>query len=506
MDRQGYLEQAGVSEADWEQTPVSVKRLVEVLIERIEYQDQQIQKMQSDIEWLKEKLGRDSSNSSLPPSSDKGNRSYPKRTSSGKHRGGQAGHERHTREVYAIEDCSRVEDYYPQECWKCGKPLHQEEGQVHRHQIVEIPVIVPEVSEYRLHQCVCCECNVLTRASLPEGVSAKGYGPRVVAIVSVLSALHHQSQRLVQTGMMNLFGIKLSLGGINNMRHESSQSVSESVTAAQDYVQQSKVVGADETGFRQGNTDGNNPTQRKAWLWIAVTPLVTFFQVALSRCAASARVLLGETFEGKLITDRYGAYSWVDLVRRQLCWAHLKRDFLQIAQRSGISKEIGEALLETEKLIFELWHRFRDGEITRPQLISDAQPMRLQLKTLLSEVADYPIGTREQTPLAKTVRTCRLLLALEPAMWLFVSVEGVEPTNNDAERGIRAGVIWRKLSFGSHSQAGSLFVSRMLTVVTTLRSQNRNVLEFMTQSIQAARDGQSPPSLLPQSSLDVAQS
>jgi transposase len=503
MDRQAYFDQAGVSDADWEQTPASVKRLVEILIERLEYQEQQIQTMQTDIEWLKEKLSRDSSNSSLPPSSDKKKRSYPKREKSGKKRGGQPGHELNTRQLFAVEDCEGVKDYYPVKCWKCGLSLHKEEGEPYRHQIVEIPVIVPQVEEYRLHQCVCEGCNVLTRATLPEEVSVKGYGPRVVATVGVLSAMYRQSQRMVQEGMSNLFGIKLSLGSINNMRHESSNAVAEPVTVAQDYVQRSEVVGADETGFRQGNSDGNNPTRRKAWLWIAVTPLVTFFQVTLSRSQESAKSLLGATFSGNLITDRQGAYTWVEIVRRQICWAHLKRDFSQIAERSGVSKLLGEDLLKQEKLLFELWHRFRDGKMTRAQFIAEVEPLRLRVKVLLSDGAAYPIAYRENTPLAKTVRTCRRLLNLEPAMWLFVTVEGVEPTNNDSERGIRTGVIWRKLSFGSQTKAGSLFVSRMLTVGASLRAQNRNVLEYMTQSVQANREGKSPPSLLPQSASNA---
>ena len=505
MDRQAYLDQAGVSDADWEQTPVSVKRLLEVLIERLEYQEQQLQKMQADIEWLKEKLSRDSSNSSLPPSSDTGKRSHPKREKSKKQRGGQPGHELHTRALYGVEDCESVEDYYPRSCWKCGLPLKTEAGEPHRHQIVELPVIVPQVKEYRLHQCVCQGCNALTRATLPEGISAKGYGSRVVGTVGVLSSMYRQSQRMVQEGMLNLFGIKLSLGSINNMRHESSTAVSEPVTVAQGYVQRSEVVGADETGFRQGNTDGKNPNRRKAWLWIAVTPLVTFFQITLSRSQESAKALLGATFAGHLITDRYGAYTWIEIIRRQLCWAHLKRDFIQIAERSGVSKLLGEDLLQQEKLIFELWHRFRDGMMTRTQLMAEVEPVRLRVKTLLTEGAAYPVAPREKTPLAKTARTCRRLLNLEPAMWAFVAIEGVEPTNNDSERGIRTGVIWRKLSFGSQTEEGSLFVSRMLTVVATLRAQNRNVLEYMTQAVQAAREGQSPPSLLPQHSADITE-
>jgi transposase len=125
-------------------------------------------------------------------------------------------------------------------------------------------------------------------------------------------------------------------------------------------------------------------------------------------------------------------------------------------------------------------------------------PIQQRVKSLLSEMADYEIGSSEKTPLAKTVRTCRQLLKVEPALWLFVTVEGVEPTNNAAERAIRLAVLWRRTSFGSQSEAGSVFVVRMLTVVTSLRSQNRNVLAFLTEAIRAARQGGKPPTLLPQ--------
>jgi transposase len=196
----------------------------------------------------------------------------------------------------------------------------------------------------------------------------------------------------------------------------------------------------------------------------------------------------------------------VKSIRRQLCWAHLKRDFIQIAQRSGVSKLLAENLLKEKTLLFELWHRFREGTMTRTQLIAEVEPLRSRVKALLTEGAAYPIAPRENSPLAKTVHTCRRLLNLEPAMWLFVTVDGVEPTNNDSQRGIRTAVIWRRLSFGSQTQAGSLFVSRMLTVVASLRAQKRDVLEYMTQSVRAARDGNSPPSLIPQTTSDFSKS
>ncbi|GAX45563.1 transposase, unclassified family protein [Tolypothrix sp. NIES-4075] len=247
-----------------------------------------------------------------------------------------------------------------------------------------------------------------------------------------------------------------------------------------------------------GNIDGSNPLQHQAWLWVAVTPLVTFFEIALTRCTSAAKNLLGENFAGILNSDRYGAYNWVDINRRQLCWAHLKREFIKISERPGVSKELGIALVKQQEKLFELWHRVRDGTLTRCDFASLVKDIRTCIKATLQEAADYEVATREKTPLAKTVRTCRQLLKVEPALWLFVTTEGVEPTNNAAERAIRPAVIWRRTSFGSQTQAGSTFVARMLTVVTTLKSQNRNILEFMTLAVAAVRSGQASPCLLPE--------
>lgn len=263
------------------------------------------------------------------------------------------------------------------------------------------------------------------------------------------------------------------------------------------YVQQQPIVGADETSFNQGNIDGGNPKERQAWLWVAVTPLVVLFEIGLTRCTSAAQNLLGEKFGGILNSDRHGAYNWVDLARRQLCWAHLRREFIKISERSGVSQELGMALVKAQEQLFELWHRVRDGTLTRGDFMPLAAEIRLQIQATLQEAADYQIGSREQTPLAKTVRTCRQLLKVEPAMWLFVTTAGVEPTNNAAERAIRPAVIWRRTSFGSQTQAGSAFVARMLTVVATLKSQQRSVLDFLSQAVVAARAGQPVPSLLP---------
>ena len=180
-------------------------------------------------------------------------------------------------------------------------------------------------------------------------------------------------------------------------------------------------MGADETSFNQKNIDGCNPQQRQAWLWVAVTPLVTYFEIALTRCTQAAKSLLGENFGGVLISDRYSSYNWIDIQRRQVCWAHLRREFIKISERPGVSAQLGTTLVKQQDKLFELWHRVRDGTINRDDFINLVQDIRASIQATLLEADNYEVATWEKTPLAKTVRTCRQLLKVETAMWLFAS-------------------------------------------------------------------------------------
>ena len=463
-------------------------------IEKLEIQVAGLLEVQQD---LSEKVNRTSLNSSSPPSKDPpGFGEKSKKKKSGKKRGAQPGHEGKSRDLYPIEKCRESYDHHPTVCSCCGESLNGEDADPYRHQIVEIPPIEPIVIEHRLHQLTCFQCGTQTRATLPEYVNPTGYGVRVVALVGLLSGLYRNSQRMVQSALVDLFGISMSLGTVNKLRLEASDAVAGCVDEAKLYIQHSMVVGADETSFKQGNIDGLNPKQSQGWLWVAVTPLVAYFEIALTRCTQAAKNLLGENFGGILNSDRYASYNWVNLERRQLCWAHLKREFIKISERTGISQQIGNALVKQQEKLFELWHRVRDGTLKRSEFQLLVQEIRTDLKSSLQEAANYEIGSKEKTPLAKTVRTCRQLLKVEPALWLFVTVEGVEPTNNAAERAIRPAVIWRRTSFGSQTRTGSTFVARMLTVVTSLKFQRRNALEFMTNAVGAARNGTPAPSLL----------
>ncbi len=368
--------------------------------------------------------------------------------------------------------------------------------------MVEIPPIELLIDELRLHWRGCLACGERTRAELPEGVSAEGYGPRLTALIGLYGSFLRASYRMTQALLEDLFGVAMALGTIRKLRQRVSDAVAPAVENAKQYVQDSDVVHADETSYKQGNADGENPEKRGGWLWVIAAPLVAYFEIQLSRGKEVAQELLGLNFLGILLSDRYKGYSWVDSSRRQLCWAHLIRNFEKIAGRSGRSGEIGRELVECASRLFHHWHRVRDGTIQFSTFQKYAGQIRRGIRVLLEEGSSYTPQKREKSARAKTARSCKELLTLEPAMWLFVCLEGIEPTNNFGERLLRFAVLWRRMSQGTQSKHGSLFVGRLLTVIETLRLQDRNVLEYLTQACEAARAGTDPPSLLPQTSSD----
>ena len=289
------------------------------------------------------------------------------------------------------------------------------------------------------------------------------------------------SKRTTQELLEDLFGVSMGLGTVANLEHATVQAVAEPVAEARAYVQAQPAAHLDETGWREG--------QQRAWLWTVVTTWVTVFVVRRSRSSKVAQELVGERFWGWLVTDRWSAYTWYPSWRRQLCWAHLLRDIEAMIERGGRSQEIGEALRAQARQMFHWWHRVRDGTLAHTTFTSYMWPVRREMERLLE--AGQTCGV------PKTEGSCRAILKLRQALWTFVRHEGVEPTNNAAERAIRPGVLWRKGSFGTQSPEGSRFVEAMMTVVATLKQQHRNVLDYVTAACEAALCGEPAPSLLP---------
>src|SRR5262245_19874851 len=276
-------------------------------------------------------------------------------------------------------------------------------------------------------------------------------------------------------------GVPMSVGTISPLEQATTEALAAPVEEARTSVQAQEVAHLDETSWRQG--------AKRAWLWVAVTSLVTVFLVRMSRGGQVARELLGEQFAGILVTDRYSAYNWYPVRWRQVCWAHVLRDFEAMRDRGGRSEEIGDALLAQAHQMFAWWHRVREGTLQRSTFRSYMSPLRREVERLLE------VGSQCGVP--TTAGTCREMLKRREALWTFVQVEGVEPTNNTAERSIRPGVQWRKGSFGTQSEDGSRFVESIMTVVATLKQQQRNVLKYLTAAHEAALWGEAAPSLIP---------
>ena len=456
----------------WERTPPEAQAYIGALETRVTALVAMVQALQEQLRQT-----------SRPPSSDPPLPQRPHRPRGQRRRGGQPGHPGSTRTLIPVEEVDEVVVIKPAQCTHCQAPLSGDDPQPWRPQVIELPPIKPVVTEYHWHQLACPACGETTRAPWPAGVPSRTYGARVQATVALCTGAYRLSKRTTQQVMAEVFGVPMSVGTISPLEQATTAVVAAPVEEARTYVHEHAVAHLDETSWCQGG--------KRAWLWVAVTSLVTVFLVRMSRGGQVARELLGAQFSGILVTDRYSAYNWYPVRWRQLCWAHLLRDFEAMRGRGGRSEEIGDALLAQAHQMFAWWHRVREGTLKRSTFRSYMSPLRREVERLLEA------GSRCGVP--KTAGTCRDILKRRQALWTFVQVEGVEPTNNTAERSIRPGVLWRKGSFGTQSAEGSRFVESMMTVVATLKQQQRSVLEYLTAACEAALRGEAAPSLLPAS-------
>jgi len=443
-----------------------------------------IRELREELRHVRAQLSLNSRNSSKPPSSDPPGAPPPSRPPSGRKAGGQPGHEGKTRERFAPEEVDRRVEVPVTRCHFCKESIPRQGREAlspRRHQVVEIPVAPAVVTEYVLERAVCPSCGVAACAPLPEGVPASVVGPRLHATLAMLVGRYRLSRREVQALAVDLFGEKarVALGTLSALEVRAAAALEPAYREAARSVRSAAVVHADETSFRK---KGKN-----TWLWTASTERASFFHLDRERSKEAFRRLLPD-FSGVLATDRWASYHEHPPDERQLCWAHLKRNFQELVDRGGAAAPVGHAGLRACADVFDAFEDHRAGRLAHESLARRLAPTRRALAASLHRF--------RQSPDPKARALCRDLRRHFPSLLTFTRRRGVPPTNNLAERELRPAVLWRKGSFGCQSERGERFVDRMLTVVRTLRRRGRNLLDFLEASIRASLRGSRPPRLL----------
>jgi transposase len=372
-------------------------------------------------------------------------------------------------------------DHRPDQCWQCEGRLRGDDPSPELHPVWYLPRILAEYVEHRLHSLTCEKCGAVTKATLPPGVPMGRFCARLTAVVAWFAGACRLPQRVIQVVAGELFGVPMCVGSVAKQEGIASAAMAPAVEEAHQHLKSQPVVHADETSW---------PIAKgKGWLWVGATTSVAVFLVRACRGAKVAVELLGDAFSGRLVSDRWAAYNWIDTARRQLCWSHLLRQFEGFADHGRGGKRLSKDLLKQTRKMFRLWYRVRDGTLSRADFQPKMRPVEKAILALLE---------RAQRSAHRAVAgRCKEILKLKEGLFTFVRIKGVEPTNNHGERVLRHAVIWRKGSYGVDSEAGATFVGRILTVVTSLRLQKRNVLDWMTEACEAHLAGRPGPSLLP---------
>ena len=431
--------------------------------------------LEARVRDLEARLKQNSSNSSKPPSTDPPWLRPPPPPPSGRAPGGQPGHAGHHRIRLPPERVTAIVPHVPPQCERCGRALPPMAGPHDTaptwHQVLELPLHPVEVTEHQGHARHCAHCGHVTLADIPAQVRAHCLGPRLSAAVSYLSARCHCSKRPIREALEVLLGVPIALGTVCLCEAEMSGAlVAAHAEVARD-VRAAPALNVDETGWSERG--------RLCWLWLAASARTVLFQIGPTRAVAGLRALLGAQPQNFVTSDRWQAYNCLALTQRQLCWAHLERDFQALVERGAGCAELGVAGLHAWARVLVAWRDFKAGRLDRRALEAQLEPVRQGLREDLERARDGPAG--------RVSRFAGRILKLEPALWTFARTDGVEPTNNHAERQLRPGVLWRKRSFGCQSERGCRFVERMLSVVQTLLLRQRPVLDYLTAALTAHR-------------------
>jgi transposase len=442
------------------------------------------ERLEARVTELERRLSRSSRNSSLPPSQDPPSAPpRPRTRGSGEKRGGQHGHEGRYRRLLPREQVDEIVEHWPDRCRSCAHVFVERErvaaAEPSRRQVAELPAIAVRVTEHRLHRVCCPTCATVTAAE-PPAASRWAFGPRLQAAVVTLAVRNRVSRRDTTELARELFGVQLATGTVDAVIQRAGDALAGPYTELEQSIKHAAAVNIDETGWK---TSGGSRT-----LWGALTSRTAVFRIAAGRHAFEAKTLLGERFTGIVCSDRWRGYDYLDPTQRQLCWAHLLRDFTAHSEGLSEQRNFGCAGLVIAHDLFAAWDAYQaDGD--RAQLQAQIAPLHARLRPLLEHAGRKSPRTKYHRDFARN------LLKRWPALWTFSHTDGVEPTNNHAERGLRGAVIYRKLSLGSQSERGERTIERLLSASITCRLRKQSLFAYLTQALAAYARGDPVPAL-----------
>ena len=471
------------AEAVYEQGKEIVVAVLLRMDEQIERLEKRVARQEERIAQLERQVKRSSRNSSQPPSADPPGRPAQRgKDPSGRSQGGQPGHEGKGRELLPTSAVEEVVVHWPERC-PCGHEFAEGElvaiGRPVRHQVEELPRLAVSVSEHQCPRVRCPGCGKRRRAELPAAVAASAFGPRFQAAVAVLSVRNRVSRRDVVECCEQLFGARISSGSVDAILQRVADALAEADADLLERVRAAKTLNMDETGWR---TAGD----RRA-LWGAFSDRHAVLRVRADRHEDYAKELLADT-SAIVTSDRWWAYGHLPLKRRQICWAHLRRDFKAHAEGLGAEKAFGEEGLRVCEELFWTWEIYQHTR-DRRELRRRVRALRRQFKPILRTYAGKQARYRHTRGMARN------MLKVWPALWTFADHRGAEPTNNHAERALRGSVIYRKLSLGTQSNDGETRIERLLSIHTTCRLQRRPLHDYLIDALSAHTRGDPAPLL-----------
>jgi len=473
------------------------ERCVGVMLELaagVEQLGARCEQLEERIRRLEEQARRDSRTSSKPPSSDPPKTRQQRRAEARakakellrgeRNAGGQTGHSGSGRELKPEDQVDEIVDHYPDACRGCGREFSADErrprGRFGRHQVAELPPISVVLVEHRTHRLGCRRCGTKTTAQLPAGLGGSAFGPNLQAALVTLTARNRISRRGMIELARDLFGVTVSTGTVDAICQRASDALAGPHAQLHDWVLDQAAVHVDETGWRTAG-DGRA-------LWTLTTPGAALFQISEHCNREQFQALVG-SYPGIVVSDRWVGFEHLEPRRRQVCWSHIERDFCRHSEGLAEQKTFGERGLELTRGVFSAWHAFKHEHHDRDRLAAEIAPIQAELERLLEDASPKSKRTRWHRRFANN------LLKVWPALWTFVTTEGVEPTNNPAERALRGPVIHRKISHGTTSNAGERFAERAHSAAATCRLQKRSLFAYLRDLLVAHTRGDPFPTL-----------